>query len=233
MVQLPGVNTAAVQLVPLQAARASAAGAADLPARDPRRGRLLGRPPPPPRAVGRLQRGAGDPRQQARAQLADRYLARTAITGQQVDGMPIDGERPGNLFEPVEAKAATHGIFDAQAKTRSPQLWAATHRPRGRRRAGRRRARHRSACCARCDERERSAGRWHRRAARAARVRAAGRRRARHRSSARTATSPGCASRAGTRDAVFSVADRRRGRATRSLRSERLRLGRLLRAGQR
>ncbi|MGZ4217803.1 MAG: SDR family oxidoreductase [Solirubrobacteraceae bacterium] len=61
--------------------------------------------------------------------LADRYLARTAITGQQVDGMPIVGERPGNLFAPVEGKAATHGIFDAQAKTRSPQLWAATHRP--------------------------------------------------------------------------------------------------------
>ena len=49
--------------------------------------------------------------------------------GQQVDGMPIAGERPGNLFAPVEGKAATHGIFDAQAKTRSPQLWAATHRP--------------------------------------------------------------------------------------------------------
>ncbi len=42
--------------------------------------------------------------------------------------MPIDGERVGNLFEPVEADAATHGIFDAKAKTRSPQLWAATHR---------------------------------------------------------------------------------------------------------
>jgi NADP-dependent 3-hydroxy acid dehydrogenase YdfG len=61
--------------------------------------------------------------------LADRYLARTAITGQQVDGMPIVGERPGNLFAPVEGEAATHGIFDAEAKTRSPQLWAATHRP--------------------------------------------------------------------------------------------------------
>ena len=42
--------------------------------------------------------------------------------------MPIAGERPDNLFAPVEGKAATHGIFDAQAK-RSPQLWAATHRP--------------------------------------------------------------------------------------------------------
>ena len=60
--------------------------------------------------------------------LVDRYLARTGFSGQQVEGMPVDGERPGNLFEPVQGEAATHGIFDGQAKTRSPQLWAATHR---------------------------------------------------------------------------------------------------------
>ncbi len=60
--------------------------------------------------------------------LGDIYLAKTGISGQQVKDMPIDGERVGNLFEPVEADAATHGIFDAKAKTRSPQLWAATHR---------------------------------------------------------------------------------------------------------
>jgi short-subunit dehydrogenase len=60
---------------------------------------------------------------------ADWYLAKTGINGQQVQDMPIDGERTGNLFEPVPGKAATHGIFDDQAKTRSPQLWAATHRP--------------------------------------------------------------------------------------------------------
>ncbi len=59
---------------------------------------------------------------------ADWYLAKTGFSGQQVKDMPIDGERIGNLFEPVEGKAATHGIFDAQAKARSPQLWAATHR---------------------------------------------------------------------------------------------------------
>lgn len=61
--------------------------------------------------------------------LADWYLAKTGIKGQQIQDMPIDGERVGNLFEPVQGKAATHGIFDDQAKTRSPQLWAATHRP--------------------------------------------------------------------------------------------------------
>jgi short-subunit dehydrogenase len=59
---------------------------------------------------------------------ADWYLAKTGFNGQQVKDMPVDGERVGNLYAPVEGGAATHGIFDAQAKTRSPQLWAATHR---------------------------------------------------------------------------------------------------------
>ncbi len=61
--------------------------------------------------------------------LVDRYLAMTGFSGQQVKDMPIDGEREGNLFEPVQHDAATHGIFDEQAKSRSPQMWAATHRP--------------------------------------------------------------------------------------------------------
>jgi len=60
---------------------------------------------------------------------ADWYLARTGFQGQQIDDMPVGPDRPDNLYEPVPDKAATHGIFDAQAKTRSPQLWAATHRP--------------------------------------------------------------------------------------------------------
>jgi short-subunit dehydrogenase len=61
--------------------------------------------------------------------LVDRYLARTGVSGQQVEDMPVQDERVGNLFAPVEAGAATHGIFDAKAKTRGPQLWTATHRP--------------------------------------------------------------------------------------------------------
>ena len=60
--------------------------------------------------------------------LADRYLARNAFGGQQVEQMPLSGPRPGNLYEPRPALAATHGIFDRQAKSRSPQLWATTHR---------------------------------------------------------------------------------------------------------
>ena len=60
--------------------------------------------------------------------VADRYLARTGFAGQQISDMPVSADRPNNLFDPVQDKAATHGMFDAQAKTRSPQLWAATHR---------------------------------------------------------------------------------------------------------
>jgi short-subunit dehydrogenase len=60
--------------------------------------------------------------------VADWYLARRAVAGQQLQGAPVAGVREGNLFEPLPAQAATHGIFDARAKRRSPQLWAATHR---------------------------------------------------------------------------------------------------------
>ncbi len=61
--------------------------------------------------------------------LADRYLARTGISGQQISDMPTSPERPDNLFEPATGIAATHGMFDDQAQAHSPQLWAATHRP--------------------------------------------------------------------------------------------------------
>jgi short-subunit dehydrogenase len=60
--------------------------------------------------------------------LADIYLARTAFSGQQVPNLPVSPDRPDNLFEPVPEKAATHGMFDDKAKSRSPQLWAVTHR---------------------------------------------------------------------------------------------------------
>jgi hypothetical protein len=40
--------------------------------------------------------------------LADRYLARTAISGQQIDDMPVAPGRPDTLFEPLPEKAATH-----------------------------------------------------------------------------------------------------------------------------
>jgi NAD(P)-dependent dehydrogenase (short-subunit alcohol dehydrogenase family) len=60
--------------------------------------------------------------------LADRYLARTGFSSQQMQDRPVGPDRPANLFEPVDELAATHGIFDDQAKTRSVQMWASTHR---------------------------------------------------------------------------------------------------------
>ncbi|MDP9231408.1 MAG: SDR family oxidoreductase [Actinomycetota bacterium] len=59
---------------------------------------------------------------------ADWYLARTGYRSQQIEDMPVNG-RPDNLYEPVPEEAATHGIFDSRAHTRSYQLWANTHRP--------------------------------------------------------------------------------------------------------
>lgn len=59
--------------------------------------------------------------------LADRYLARGGYDSQQVDGLPV-ADRRDNLFEPVPAEAATHGMFDDRARTRSYQLWVTTHR---------------------------------------------------------------------------------------------------------
>ena len=59
---------------------------------------------------------------------ADRYLARNGFASQQVAGLPVH-ERRDNLFEPDPDVAATHGMFDDQARKRSTQLWANTHRP--------------------------------------------------------------------------------------------------------
>jgi short-subunit dehydrogenase len=59
---------------------------------------------------------------------ADRYLARTAFSGQQVQDMPVSADRPDNLLSPLPQLAATHGIFDDEANTSSPQLWLSKHR---------------------------------------------------------------------------------------------------------
>jgi NAD(P)-dependent dehydrogenase (short-subunit alcohol dehydrogenase family) len=62
--------------------------------------------------------------------LLDRYLARTGWEDQQTD-ITRDTERwRDNLYRPVDDREdhGAHGIFDEQAKTSSPQLWAATHK---------------------------------------------------------------------------------------------------------
>jgi hypothetical protein len=58
---------------------------------------------------------------------ADWYLARTGFDSQQVQDMPV-GERCDNLFEAIPDEASTRGIFDAQAKRRSYQLYLTMHR---------------------------------------------------------------------------------------------------------
>jgi short-subunit dehydrogenase len=50
--------------------------------------------------------------------LLDRYLARNGFDAQQTDE-PLEGERPGNLFEPVVGDFSAHGPFDDEAKPRS------------------------------------------------------------------------------------------------------------------
>jgi NAD(P)-dependent dehydrogenase (short-subunit alcohol dehydrogenase family) len=50
--------------------------------------------------------------------LLDRYLARFGYDAQQTEE-PLDGERKGNLFEPVPGDVGAHGTFDDQAKPRS------------------------------------------------------------------------------------------------------------------
>ena len=61
--------------------------------------------------------------------LAERYLAKTAISGQQTPD-PFDGEKAVNLFAPVDDDhdEGAHGVFDGEAKKRSAQAWLTRHR---------------------------------------------------------------------------------------------------------
>lgn len=57
----------------------------------------------------------------------DRYLARNGYESQQYDGLD-DPHRANNLWEPLPGDPGAHGDFDDLATSRSPQLWATTHR---------------------------------------------------------------------------------------------------------
>jgi NAD(P)-dependent dehydrogenase (short-subunit alcohol dehydrogenase family) len=59
--------------------------------------------------------------------LGDLYLARTGFDAQQTDE-PVEPGRPDNLFDTVPGDHGARGIFDAEAKPRSLQLWATKHR---------------------------------------------------------------------------------------------------------
>ncbi|MGB6944621.1 MAG: SDR family oxidoreductase [Bryobacteraceae bacterium] len=58
---------------------------------------------------------------------ADRYLAKYAYDGQETSE-PVPANRPDNLFEPVEADYAAHGIFDDRAHPFSMESWLDLHR---------------------------------------------------------------------------------------------------------
>jgi short-subunit dehydrogenase len=61
--------------------------------------------------------------------VAEWYLARTAVDGQQTP-QPADPDRRSNLFEPVDDDhdEGAHGTFDDQARTRRAQVWITRHR---------------------------------------------------------------------------------------------------------
>ncbi len=60
--------------------------------------------------------------------LAERYLAKTAVSGQQTDQPPDDKNQPGNLFDAQLGDAGAHGRFDDKAHGHSVQYWASRHR---------------------------------------------------------------------------------------------------------
>jgi len=59
--------------------------------------------------------------------LADRYLAKNGIKSQLAD-QPVNGDRPDNLFAPVEGDRGAHGQFEEGTRRRSPLLWLGKHR---------------------------------------------------------------------------------------------------------
>lgn len=59
--------------------------------------------------------------------LAERYLARTAVSGQ-LDDTPKRPDRPDNLMEPPPGDPGAHGPYDDRAHARSIQLAATKHR---------------------------------------------------------------------------------------------------------
>lgn len=64
------------------------------------------------------------------APLLDRYLGRTGYDSQQTEE-PVTGQRPHNLWEPVDDRPGSdhgaRGEFDDQSHTHSPELWLSQH----------------------------------------------------------------------------------------------------------
>src|SRR5436190_4996663 len=60
--------------------------------------------------------------------LVERYLARSAVKGQQSDAAPSEQNAEGNLFEPKPGDPGSDGPFSSDAKRSSRQAWASRHR---------------------------------------------------------------------------------------------------------
>lgn len=59
--------------------------------------------------------------------LLDRYMARSAVSGQQTDES-ANPDQPGNLWQPAAGDYGARGRFSDEAYEHSVQLWATTHR---------------------------------------------------------------------------------------------------------
>jgi NAD(P)-dependent dehydrogenase (short-subunit alcohol dehydrogenase family) len=59
--------------------------------------------------------------------LAERYLAKTAVSGQLSD-VDKPADRPDNLFEVPPGDPGAHGPYDERSHSHSVQLWATRHR---------------------------------------------------------------------------------------------------------
>jgi hypothetical protein len=121
MVQLPGLNTPQFEQVRTTLRRHPrpvapvwqpevAADAIAFAAAHPRRERWVGRS-----TVAAIAGNKLAPR------LADRYLARTAVDGQQMPD-PIPPDRPDYLDAPLPGDRGAHGRFDGEARSASLQL---------------------------------------------------------------------------------------------------------------
>lgn len=60
--------------------------------------------------------------------VAELYLARTAVSGQQTEAPPDAQNEQGNLMEPQPGDRGARGRFSGKAHERSPQWWASKHR---------------------------------------------------------------------------------------------------------
>jgi NAD(P)-dependent dehydrogenase (short-subunit alcohol dehydrogenase family) len=60
--------------------------------------------------------------------VAERYLAKTAVSGQQAEEPPDEQNKAGNLMEPQPGDRGARGRFSGKAHERSPQWWASKHR---------------------------------------------------------------------------------------------------------